>query len=89
MTSDGPTLFDFANPLELRVETIAAAIDPLGEGGAEGGNATDEADVGSEEADAGGNGDNITAELARLFEEGSAPQPIDGVVKKAEKRQDR
>jgi predicted RNase H-like HicB family nuclease len=84
-TSDGPTLFDFANPLELRVEKIASAIDPLGEGG----NPTDEADVASEEADAGSNGDNITAELARLFEEGSAPQPIDGVVKKAEKRQDR
>src|SRR5258705_8554844 len=27
-TPDGPTLFDLANPLELRVEPIAATIDP-------------------------------------------------------------
>jgi predicted RNase H-like HicB family nuclease len=33
-TPDGPTLFDFANPLELKVETIAAAIDPIEAAGA-------------------------------------------------------
>jgi hypothetical protein len=30
---DGPTLFDLANPLELRVETSAARIDPQDDAG--------------------------------------------------------
>jgi len=88
-TSDGPTLFDFANPLELRTETIAAAVEPLNEAAARESNATDEANVASEAAGTGSNGDSITAELARLFEQGSAPQPIEGTVKKAEKRSGR
>jgi hypothetical protein len=79
VTSDGPTLFDFANPLELRVLTIAAAIEPTEEP------ETQPASLG-DEADAGSNADDITAELARLFEERLEPQPIDGAVKKARKR---
>ena len=74
-TSDGPTLFDFANPLELRVETIAVAIEPLAGPETQQGSPGEEADAGSEEADAGSNADDITAELARLFEEGLEPQP--------------
>jgi len=72
-TSDGPTLFDFANPLELRVETTA--IDPLAEPETQQGSPGEKADAGSEEADAGSNADDITAELARLFEERLEPQP--------------
>ena len=91
--SDGPTLFDFGNPLELRVETIAAAIDSLGEAATRQGSPGEEADAGSEAADAGSeaadagsNADDITAELARLFEERAEPQPIEEAVKKARKR---
>src|SRR6266446_3287052 len=61
-TSDGPTLFDFANPLELRTETIAAAVEPLNEAAARESNATDEANVASEAAGTGSNGDSITAD---------------------------
>ena len=59
--SDGPTLFDFDNPLELRVEKIAAVVDPP-------------SPVATHEPDAGerteANTDDITAELVRLLEEG-------------------
>jgi predicted RNase H-like HicB family nuclease len=63
---DGPTLFDLANPLELRVEPIAATIDPQDDAGTREGEASDERDV---EAKV----DDITAELVRLLEEGGAP----------------
>lgn len=64
--SDGPTLFDFDNPLDVRVETIAAAIDaPLQ-------TATPEPDA-RERTE--GNTDDITAELARLLEGSARPQP--------------
>jgi predicted RNase H-like HicB family nuclease len=69
-TPDGPTLFDLANPLELRVEPIAAKIDPQDDSGTREGEATDERDV---EAKV----DDITAELVRLLEQGSQPQPHD------------
>jgi predicted RNase H-like HicB family nuclease len=69
-TSDGPTLFDFDNPLELRVEKIAAAIDPEDEP------ATQERDT-REEGDIQRNVDDITAELARLLEESAKPQPAE------------
>ena len=85
-TSDGPTLFDFAGPLELKVETIAAAIEPLEEPETQQASPGEEADAGSEGADAGSNADDITAELARLFEQGLEPQPMDGGMKKARKR---
>jgi predicted RNase H-like HicB family nuclease len=88
-TPDGPTLFDFANPLELRVEAIAAAIEPIEAAGAREGGPTEQAGAESKEAEVASNADDITAELARLLEEGFEPQPIDGAVKKAGKRSGR
>jgi len=66
--SDSPTLFDFDNPLDLRVETIAAAIDPPGQ------TATPEPDAG---ARIEGNAEDITAELARLLEGSAEPEPAE------------
>ncbi|HEX3163064.1 MAG TPA: type II toxin-antitoxin system HicB family antitoxin [Pseudolabrys sp.] len=71
---DGPTLFDLANPLELRVEPIAATID-----------AQDDAAAREREASAArdieARVDDITAELVRLLEEGSEPKPADRATK--------
>jgi predicted RNase H-like HicB family nuclease len=64
-TPDGPTLFDLANPLELRVEPIAAAIDRQDEAGPREGEAIDDRDVEAKVED-------ITAELVRLLEQGDA-----------------
>jgi predicted RNase H-like HicB family nuclease len=63
--SDGPTLFDFANPLEFKVEPIATAIDPAL-------NAARHQSREEEAAVEAAVGD-ITAELVRLLE--AAPQP--------------
>jgi predicted RNase H-like HicB family nuclease len=68
--SDGPTLFDFGNPLELRVGPITAAADPHNA------TAAHVRDTG-EEGDTQCKVDDITAELVRLLEERSEPQPID------------
>jgi predicted RNase H-like HicB family nuclease len=65
-TPDGPTLFDLANPLELRVEPIAAATDPQDDAGTSGGEAIDDRDVEAKVED-------ITAELVRLLEQGGVP----------------
>ncbi len=65
-TSDGPTLFDLANPLELRVEPITTTIEAQDDAGTGEREASDERDV---EAKV----DDITAELVRLLEEGGAP----------------
>jgi len=65
-TPDGPTLFDLANPLELRVEASAADIDPKDEA------AVREHDA-SEERDVAARVDDITAELVRLLEQGGVP----------------
>jgi len=65
-TPDGPTLFDLANPLELRVEASAADIDPKDEA------AVREHDA-SEERDIAAKVDDITAELVRLLGQGEAP----------------
>jgi predicted RNase H-like HicB family nuclease len=72
---DSPTLFDFDNPLELKVDT--AAIESL-----------DEAAERGREPDAGdpGSADDITAELARLFDERSETQPFGGAAEDAQKR---
>ena len=67
---DGPTLFDLVNPLELRVEPIAEAVDPQGDAATREGEPSDERDV---EAKV----DDITAELVRLLEERAEPQPSD------------
>jgi predicted RNase H-like HicB family nuclease len=60
--SDGPTLFDLANPLELRVETTDLQD---GAGSAE----HDASEVRDVEAKV----NDITAELVRLLEEGGVP----------------
>src|SRR5882762_151892 len=65
-TPEGPTLFDLANPLELRVEASAADVDPKDEA------AVREHDA-SEERDIAAKVDDITAELVRLLEQGEAP----------------
>ena len=56
--SDGPTLFDFGSPLELRVEAVAAEFSPAGQ---------PQADDDSEAVDSRDKADGITAELARLL----------------------
>src|SRR6266853_169219 len=65
-TPEGPTLFDLANPLELRVEASAADIDPKDEAGVREHDASEERDVEAKVED-------ITAELVRLLEQGRAP----------------
>jgi hypothetical protein len=65
-TPDGPTLFDLANPLELRVEASAADIDPKDEAGVREHDASEERDVQAKV-------DDITAELVRLLEQAGAP----------------
>jgi predicted RNase H-like HicB family nuclease len=68
--SDGPTLFDCGNPLELRVQPIAAVTEPQND------TAANESEA-SEETIIQCNVDAITAELVRLLEDRSDPQPID------------
>src|SRR5438874_1420810 len=63
---DGPTLFDLANPLELRVEPIAATIEAQDDA------ATREREL-NEERSGGAKVDDIPAELVRLLEQGEAP----------------
>jgi hypothetical protein len=63
-----------------------AAIEPLRAAGAREGGPTEEGDAGSKEAEVASNADDITAELARLFEEGLEPQPIDAAATNARKR---
>jgi hypothetical protein len=65
--STGPTLFDFSNPPELKMETVGTNIDRLTEAAVEG-NAADDVDVERSV-------DRITQELERLLEENSHPQP--------------
>jgi len=71
--SDGPTLFDFGNPLELRVEPTAAATDPPGQAATFDRDATSGGGI-------EGKADDITAELARLLDESSKPQPAGEAV---------
>jgi predicted RNase H-like HicB family nuclease len=61
---DGPTLFDLANPIELR--TDSADVEPQDAAGTREGEPGDERDV---EARV----DDITAELVRLLEQGEVP----------------
>jgi predicted RNase H-like HicB family nuclease len=63
---DSPTLFDLSNPLELRVEPIAATIDPQDDAATREREERDARDV---EAKV----DDITAELVRLLEQGGVP----------------
>ena len=66
-----PNVFDLANPLELRVEPIAAVLEPPDDAAARQRGANEERSV---EAKV----DDITAELVRLLEEGSQSQPERG-----------
>jgi predicted RNase H-like HicB family nuclease len=67
--SDGPTLFDFDSPLELRVEAIAV-------GNTEKHGGTKNRDS-MEEGEIQDNTNDVTAELVRLFEQRAGPQPLD------------
>lgn len=60
---DGPTLFDFENPLELRVDKLATDIDS--------------ATADGREAESQGSSEDITAELARLLEHHPGPEQAD------------
>ncbi|XIA62922.1 type II toxin-antitoxin system HicB family antitoxin [Bradyrhizobium sp. TZ2] len=64
--SDGPTLFDFGSPPELRVEALAEEI---------GRRQHSQASDPSDEVDSGGQPDAITAELARLLGDPSEVGP--------------
>jgi predicted RNase H-like HicB family nuclease len=73
--SDGPTLFDFGNPLELKVEAVAGELTTPDE--------ANERD-GEQEISNRSSNDDVTAELARLFDERSDPRPISRAVEEAE-----
>jgi len=72
-TFDGPTLFDFVNPLELRVEKIAAGIVSEDEAAIHQRDAREEGDIQR-------NADDITAELVRLLEGPTEPQPAEAAA---------
>jgi predicted RNase H-like HicB family nuclease len=69
-TTEGPTLFDFGNPLEVRVEPITAGANPQDETAMPAPSHAEKA-----EDNIQCNVDDITAELVRLLEERSEPQP--------------
>ena len=77
--TDGPTLFDFSNPPELKVERIALSSDPRGALGMPEPDLQEETEIQTET-------DAITAELVRLLEERSEPEPLDGVVQEGRNR---
>jgi predicted RNase H-like HicB family nuclease len=85
VASDGPTLFDFAAPPELRVEAAAAEFglthEPLTN---ESLTSDDRADVDSNSED-----DGITAELARLFDGRSGREPAVEVARRDGRAADR
>ena len=68
--SDGPTLFDFGNPLELKVEPMAAIIKPPDD-------ATAREPEANEERSVEAKVDDITAELVRLLDERAGPKQTD------------
>ena len=70
---DGPTLFDFGNPLELRVGTIATEIGSVSEDAADQRGLADQVVAIPDSAI-----NDITAELERLLEQPSQPRPSDG-----------
>ena len=70
--SSGPTLFDFSNPLELKMETMGTAIDRLAEAAVERSEC-----VGADDVDVDRPVD-ITREIERLLEEGANPEPMPG-----------
>lgn len=71
--SAGPTLFDFGNPLELRVEAIAANVDQSGPAAVQGEGAT-------QAPDPDGKADEIMAELVRMLEGSTEPELTDAAV---------
>jgi predicted RNase H-like HicB family nuclease len=74
-TSEAPTLFDFGNPLEVRVEPIAAADKAQDEAATPAPSQPEKA-----EDNVQCNVDDITAELVRLLEERSEPQPTNAAM---------
>lgn len=68
--SEGPTLFDFGNPLELKVEPVAAIIEPPDDA------ATREPEA-NEERSVEAKVDDITAELVRLLDERTGRKQTD------------
>jgi predicted RNase H-like HicB family nuclease len=79
-TPEGPTLFDFGNPLELKVEAIAAES-----GSFEEEERDEEEGDRKPEANDRCNTDEITAELQRLLEESTKPEPNSGALQDAQR----
>jgi predicted RNase H-like HicB family nuclease len=79
---EGPTLFDFGNPLELKVEAIAAESGSFEE------EEPDEEEEGDRKPEASDrcNTDEITAELQRLLEESTKPEPNSAALQDAQQR---
>lgn len=75
-SSEGPTLFDFDNPLELRVDKIAAESDLTGAGG------------GGKDAGSQSKSEDITAELTKLFEDRPPSGHADGAAEYQEETPD-
>ena len=73
--SDSPTLFDFGNPLELRVGSIAIDAALTNEAPAH------EPEIAVETPAMPDSAKNITAELERLLEERSERPPPDGTAR--------
>jgi predicted RNase H-like HicB family nuclease len=80
-TPEGPTLFDFGNPLELKVEAIAAES-----GSFEEEERDEEEGDRKPEANDRCNTDEITAELQRLLEESTKPEPNSAALQDAQQR---
>src|SRR3954453_21331161 len=76
-----PTLFDFGNPLEVRVEPIAAAANAQDEAATPAPSQRERA-----EDNIQCNVDDITAELVRLLEERSEPQPTNAATGEGRER---
>jgi hypothetical protein len=62
--------FPSPNPLELRVETIAAGINTEEQSGIKKRDSMEEGDIRA-------NADDVTAELVRLLEDRAGSQPLD------------
>ena len=78
-TSVGPTLFDFHNPLELRVETF--------EGRADHDDTRSDEPGSMEEVGVPNIADDITSELARLLDGSSASRPTDEALDEGQSAQ--
>jgi predicted RNase H-like HicB family nuclease len=80
-TSEAPTLFDFGNPLEVTVEPITAGAKAQDEPATP---APSQPERGEDNIQC--NVDDITAELVRLLEERSEPQPTNAATGEGRER---